>query len=1141
MPTATQIQEAIESINDQQSFIQKLLRDTLDWPINLEFEDIEDITYEWTDEELNTVGLSRDILSGPVLQMQSLEQDHEQPWGIFLLDFAHETPFVTGRGLTGPLRKVLRGLVPKRRNRQANLPAWNRENLLFICTHQYQHFRFAYFKAPLDGKLAPLTTFGWGPEVPVRTACEFNLPSLAWPDDASDSEVWLAKWSGAFDKEKLTKDFFGIFATLYHKVVDDIEEVPALKSEARRLAQLLLDRMLFLYFLQRKGWLNQERDYLYSRFIQCWQTDRDGQSYYSSVLYPLFLSLSNSGFVDDMIGAVPFLNGGLFEEATTQSQTEQIAHARLRVKNSTFKAIFDELLERFNFTVTEDTPLDVEVAIDPEMLGKIFESLILQLEREPDEDLRRLTGSYYTPRLIVHFMCQQALREYLTSQLNSDDKSDIDQIRRRVVQLLELPQADQMNRKQLETLKGLMTPMEAKVLRQAILDCKVCDPAVGSGAFLVGMLHEMVAAVGRLDLVIHGREVLDHWNYYYDLKKQIIESCLYGVDIQEQAVRLCELRLWLSLVVDYELDPNRPFGSAIGVVPSLPNLSYRVVRGDSLLERLFGHIIQLDVMSKDARTRQIINSIQADKQSYFREGKTEEKRRLQLKILAKQADLAERLIDAKRATLSYTGNIFGEEETGAKERKAKAQHQARLDELVELETKVAGVRSELECLSRTKETVSRGDLDMLRCQYFQTGKAPTFMWHVDFAEVFSQRGGFDVVIANPPYLVYQGRTKDDVPVILSFPTYQKATGGKINAYKLFLAKSSELVRSGGIICKIFQNSFLADDAARKIRKFYLENFKIIQIDSFPERDNNKKRVFEDVKMSVCVLLSQRATLSDYVFTLNIWSEKHMKKKTSTLFSKSEIRSFDSRGYQIPLIDVSEKLLLSKVYNPNNIRASEILRCYQGELNMTVHRHLFTSNINNPKIIKGAQVQKYYITDNMSQGFVEYLDKESYLAECGNSKKSKHHKLDRIVMQGITGVNDTRRLISAYLQSGSFCAHSCNYIISKSEEYPMKLLLALLNSKILNWIFKKTSTNSNVNSYEIEQLPLPKKATLSDDVCGRIIKLVDEIHEITTNADYVRNPKKQLAVNEYEDKIDNILYDLYRLNKEEKAIVEKIGA
>jgi hypothetical protein len=421
----------------------------------------------------------------------------------------------------------------------------------------------------------------------------------------------------AFNVEPVQNDFFEMFGEVYHIVADDIATTREMASQAGELSQLLLDRLLFLYFIQKKGWLNKEPDYLYTRFQKCWKKNPDGDDFYTTVLLPLFQELSEPRTSQSQREVIPFLNGGLFDDRKTQA--DQITDARMHVRNATFKIMFEDLLERFNFTVTEDTPLDVEVAIDPEMLGKIFESLILQLEREPDKDLRKLTGSYYTPRPIVHFMCRQALREYLLKQHSGNTPQEISSRERQIDALLSLPSPDHLDEAESAELHRLIPVNDARVLRQTILECRACDPSVGSGAFLVGMLHEMIAAVAKLDWLLHDAAYLQQPNYDYNVKKTIIENCLYGVDLQEQAVRLCELRLWLSLVVDYNIDSGKPFGTAIHEVPSLPNLSYRVLRGDSLIEHLFGQPIQLDKMANDASTRALIESIQADKQSYFRE------------------------------------------------------------------------------------------------------------------------------------------------------------------------------------------------------------------------------------------------------------------------------------------------------------------------------------------------------------------------------------------------------------------------------------------------------------------------------------------------------------------------------------------
>ncbi len=672
----------------------------------------------------------------------------------------------------------------------------------------------------------------------LRTAAE-RLCLMDVADLADLSPLGIQqRHDEAFDVESVTKDFFRVFAHVFHKVADDIARVPALRQDAGRHAQLLLDRMLFLYFIQKKGWLDQKQDYLHTRFLECWREDPKGSTYYSKVLYPLFLCLSDPGCSIDGVGSVPFLNGGLFEESSKLSQSERLERTGPKVRNSTFKIVFDDLLERFNFTVTEDTPLDIEVAIDPEMLGKIFESLILQLEKEPGKDLRKLTGSYYTPRSIVHFMCQEALKEYLATQLANGDSDRIQESRERIETLLGLPPADHLEEDEVSLLGGLFTSAEADLLRQAVLRCRVCDPAVGSGAFLVGMLHEMVATTARLDLRLHGVDILGQRNYDYDLKRQIIESCLYGVDIQEQAVRLCELRQWLSLVVDYEIDPRRAFAEATRDIPSLPNLSYRVLRGDSLLERLLGHVIHLDRLAGDAQTKELIGSLQADKRAYFREPNTLEKRSQELRIVAKQARLAEHLIDAKRESIaSYQTGLFGDHKLSAKEQKVRTEFEAQQTELDDLKAKVAVAKDRLERLSRGRSADNYADLETLRRQYFNTGDDPSFIWRVDFAEVFADEGGFDIVVANPPYVSFGLRGNKAAAKTWADTVRRLYPGSaeyKISLYALFLDIALRIAGNGGVISYITPDSFLLGRYFSKLRGTILEEAAIRKIVIFEE-------------------------------------------------------------------------------------------------------------------------------------------------------------------------------------------------------------------------------------------------------------------------------------------------------------------
>jgi hypothetical protein len=184
------------------------------------------------------------------------------------------------------------------------------------------------------------------------------------------------------------------------------------------------------------------------------------------------------------------------------------------------------------------------------------------------------------------------------------------------------------------------------------------------------------------------------------------------------------------------------------------------------------------------------------------------------------------------------------------------------------------------------------------------------------------------------------------------------------------------------------------------------------------------------------------------------------------------------------------------------------------------------------MIKGAAIQRYQLLEEMSQGEIQYLNSTVFLKD-NTSPKSKHHKFRRIVMQGITGVNETVRLKMTIINSGIFCGNSSNYILIEDSNLQEEYLLALLNSRLMNWYFKLFSTNSNVNGYQVDNLPTAKPGTYGDKIAAK----VNEILGITKDADYLSNPAKQAKVKELERQIDQMVYELYGLTPEEKAVVE----
>ena len=531
----------IRSIDDFDILLD-FLREKLNWPIP-EGVDFEDIAFSWSPEDLDldegTEGriVCNQLPPFPTDQLELEFFEGPQPWGIFFVQFTNESIYRTD------LRRVLRGLV-RRNNSDPNLPVWNHDQLLFICTTEdFQRFAFAHFASTENWRRAVLSIFSWEREdTHVRTLCEYNLPALAFPRGGfSNDQEWLREWQAAFDVEAVTKKFFAEYQRVFAQVETAVESIPESEKEQRRLyTQRLFNRLMFLRFIEKKKWLtyNGDHDYLRTLFDVAEEMD---ENFLNDRLYWAFFnglgtaadlphdSAEIEEHLEERRGKVPFLNGGLFE------MQEYDQSDAVHIPNTEFDKILT-LFERYNFTVTESTPLDIEVAVDPEMLGKVFEELVTG---------RHDTGSYYTPRSVVSFMCRESLKICLRN------KTD------------ETP----------ECLQAFVDDGDAKEIRdpekvlRVLQTLRICDPACGSGAYLLGMMSELL----RLREALFQSSQIDS-KTTYQRKLDIIRENLYGVDNDEFAVNIAMLRLWLSLAVNYEGNIPKP----------LPNLDYKVAVGDSV-------------------------------------------------------------------------------------------------------------------------------------------------------------------------------------------------------------------------------------------------------------------------------------------------------------------------------------------------------------------------------------------------------------------------------------------------------------------------------------------------------------------------------------------------------------------------------
>ncbi len=526
---------ALDSVRDQGSLF-AFLRDQLRWPVDPE----DTFTYDvpGLDEETATrVEVSRLVpFSG------------DDPFVLLLAEFRPDFR-------RGALRRVLQAIRAEMRKKAA-YQGKGLEDLVFLCVPpDYGFVRFAHFREQ-EGRQPKLAVFGWerGRVGETRTLRDINLPALGLGRNLLDEPDWsratVDRWRGAWDVEQVTNEFFRRYREVFNQVEESLQRAIPDAGRRRMYTQRLFNRLLFIAFIERKGWLRFEdrTDYLAALFEAA---ERDGESFLNDRLYWAFFAglgtlveEAEAHSIEELVqlrGEVPFLNGGLFE-----MEDELDTRGAVTLANDCFRPILcgpEALFNRFQFTVTESTPDDIDVAVDPEMLGKVFEELVTG---------RHETGSYYTPKPVVSFMCREALKCYLETALEvgGDQSAERDAI------------AAFVDEHQPE---GLAKP---EAVLEALRRVRACDPACGSGAYLLGMLHELL----DLRACLFATRRLDQKSIY-ERKLEIIQNSLYGVDLDPFAVNIARLRLWLSLSVDYQ-------GAT---PPPLPNLDFKVEVGDSLL------------------------------------------------------------------------------------------------------------------------------------------------------------------------------------------------------------------------------------------------------------------------------------------------------------------------------------------------------------------------------------------------------------------------------------------------------------------------------------------------------------------------------------------------------------------------------
>lgn len=859
----------------------------------------------------------------------------------------------------------------------------------------------------------------------------------------------------AFSVEALSDDFFDEYRKQYAEFVKfltgkeyvkkgnkwveqetgepDIQYFTSFKEDdklVRDYIKKMMGRIVFLYFLQSKGWLAGNLHYMHDLFYDA--SDEVKGNFLDKVLEPMFFGLLNTRPEDrssaplvNGVGVkyipnadeIPYLNGGLFQQ-------EKIDEVDSCFPAGMFQSLFD-FFDSYNFTIDENDPNDAEVGVDPEMLGKIFENL---LEDNKDK------GAFYTPKEIVRYMCQESLTAYL--QTGIDDAEVKEHI------------ANFVKTNDVEELGGASSELAMSIDRK-LIDVKICDPAIGSGAFPMGLLRELYACRKSIEIFEEDNAA--------DIKRHIIQNNIYGVDIEKGAVDIARLRFWLALIID-EKEPM-----------PLPNLDFKIMQGNSLLESYKG--VDLDVTSKKLKT-----------------GKDTKKTRGVLSLGFEETDVQKTIQDLVKSYFSITDHTL------------RAQRRQQIDKYVKDYIKV--------CAEGNHEVQDAVDeLEIPNDQFF--------LWHTYFADVF-EKGGFDIVIGNPPYNEVRDLDKELQESYKKSLFYAQARGGRLNLFQFFYPLALYILKSYGICSFITQNSILAEESTIGNRKMIFSDSLVLKVDSFPERDNVRLRVFESVKMSVAILLIRKQTnIVDQTFHVNVWKDKFMSSKSILKISKQEIMQVYPNDLVIPICDNIRWNILSKMRSVGIFS----INAQAGEIDMTKYKSNFSQDKIAYRVVTGAQVLRYRLTDTPSQGSVLYLKK----VDLSESRYAAFEQ-ERIVMQRITGVDSKIRIIATMLPKCTYCANSTNYISGCSNQIDLLYLLGVLNSKSINFFFKQTSTNTNVTSKEIAKFPI----LVNVNSISVITKLVKEILDLK---------QRMFDTSALENQIDFLVYHLYGLTYDEVLIVD----
>lgn len=1092
----------------------------------------------------------------------------------------------------------------------------------------------------------------------------------------------LDEIEAAFSVEKVTKYFFEQYKNKYYDLKEYLEKDEAFINETLKLgfqvdkfseqfAKKLMGQLAFLYFLQKKGWLgvrimpedhsiekskfiklyNEVDDAhkeilkklfiqskegtmkLSSRFFSINDNEADlladcfvetefnmpwgsGNKKFIREIYDSCISNSNNtnkNFFDDYLEPffydalnkrrknqyyklfnckIPFLNGGLFEPLEgyhwlgAKFEIPDKIFSNAKEKGREADGILD-IFDRYNFTMNEDEPLEKEVAVDPEMLGKIFENLL-------DVKDRKSKGAFYTPREIVHYMCQESLSNYLVNETGvpyEDMKEFI--LYGEIIR-------DADNRTNVGYGKEFTIKQSVfdKIVQidEALKNIRVADPAVGSGAFPLGMLNEIVRArnniteylirldkTGKLDRK-YGEIYIRRIRSQYKMKWDTIKNSIFAVDIEPSAVDIAKLRLWLSVVVEQEIDDENPEPHP------LPNLDCNIMVGNSLIDEYEG----IKLFDESLLHKYKNNNSKEESETHAKIASN-----MQLSMLIDDSD------NMLKEMFDLQDRLFNEDDEH-KKKEIKARIDKIRDTLIEYKLYREGNIEGIKKYNEMKKSKMK----------------PFFIWELEFAKVFKEKGGFDVVVGNPPYIGQSGN-KDIFRDIKETSFGGKFHQRRMDLFYFFYHKGIDIIKTKGVLSFITTNYFIDATNADILRADLKKRTTILRIINF-----NELKIFESAlgQHNMIMFLEKMVNEKSKVYvsttkrqgfaSKQILSDIIYGKDKFTLYNEfpySEL--FDITNNCIRIYDKDDSIksivkklesLPVKLIDCCNINQGIVTGCnkiskkhieqYYGDWGLNegiyilsdseidklcLNEHEYSllkpwfknsdihkwntelkteerviyysskkqySNVENIRkhlekfkiILVNRNVRTGSVTLDEYDRFISGKYDISYVMIASEMKKGNYYCLsysrheDMFTQEKIVVPQRGKSNIFGYNNIPWYAATDVYFINSKDKNVNLKYVLALLNSKLYYlWLYTRGKRKGEILELflkPISEIPLIIPSEMQQK---EIVEIVDKILE---NKDNDIFSKKNLK--EYEALLNNKIYSLYQLTDDEITVIEK---